>query len=73
MWISTSSASGRTATVQVEVLSDRTAGIRASVEHVEMELILAVVLVVLVIFAFLGSLRATVIASLVRMGCTMGC
>jgi multidrug efflux pump len=50
--------------MHVEVLSDRTTGIRASVEHVEMELVLAVVLVVLVIFAFLHSLRATVIASL---------
>jgi multidrug efflux pump len=50
--------------VKITVLSDRTAGIRASVEHVEMELVLAVVLVVLVIFAFLGSLRATVIASI---------
>jgi len=50
--------------LNVEVLSDRTNGIRASVEHVEMELVLAVVLVVLVIFAFLHSLRATVIASL---------
>ncbi|MGC4115272.1 MAG: efflux RND transporter permease subunit [Myxococcales bacterium] len=45
-------------------VSDRTTGIRASVEHVEMELVLAVVLVVLVIFFFLHSLRATVIASL---------
>lgn len=52
------------ASIQVTVLSDRTTGIRASVEHVEMELVLAVVLVVLVIFAFLHSLRATVIASL---------
>ncbi|HEV7816270.1 MAG TPA: efflux RND transporter permease subunit [Janthinobacterium sp.] len=50
--------------LKVQVLSDRTTGIRASVEHVEMELILAVVLVVLVIFAFLHSVRATVIASL---------
>ena len=44
------------------MLADRTTGIRASVDDVEMELLLAVVLVVLVIFAFLGSLRATVIA-----------
>ena len=50
--------------IQVEVLSDRTTGIRASVLHVEMELLLAVLLVVLVIFAFLNSIRATVIASL---------
>jgi multidrug efflux pump len=47
-----------------EVLSDRTTGIRASVHHVEIELVLAVVLVVLVIFAFLHSPRATLIASL---------
>src|SRR6478609_503476 len=52
------------AAIQVDVLSDRTTGIRASVKHVEIELILAVVLVVLVIFAFLHSPRATVIASL---------
>jgi multidrug efflux pump len=52
------------ASLHVDVLSDRTAGIRASVEHVETELVLAVVLVVLVIFAFLHDVRATVIASL---------
>ncbi|KTT22679.1 efflux RND transporter permease subunit [Pseudacidovorax intermedius] len=52
------------ANVRVEVLSDRTSGIRASVEHVQMELVLAVVLVVLVIFFFLHSLRATLIASI---------
>ena len=54
---------GLPAAVKLEVLSDRTTGIRASVEHVEIELVLAVVLVVLVIFAFLHSLRATLIAS----------
>ncbi|MBC7434726.1 MAG: efflux RND transporter permease subunit [Bdellovibrionales bacterium] len=52
------------AALKVDVLSDRTTGIRASVMHVEIELLLAVVLVVLVIFGFLHSLRATVIASL---------
>ncbi len=52
------------ASVEVKVLTDRTTGIRASVEHVQMELLLAVVMVVLVIFFFLHSLRATVIASL---------
>ena len=50
--------------LKVEVLSDRTTGIRASVNHVQLELALAVVLVVLVIFLFLHSLRATVIASI---------
>jgi multidrug efflux pump len=52
------------AQMRVDVLSDRTTGIRASVLHVEIELLLAVLLVVLVIFAFLHNLRATVIASL---------
>jgi len=52
------------ASVSLSVLSDRTTGIRASVEHVQIELVLAVLLVVLVIFAFLHSVRATVIASL---------
>ncbi|RCW76195.1 efflux RND transporter permease subunit [Pseudorhodoferax soli] len=52
------------ASLRVEVLSDRTTGIRASVEHVQLELVLAVLLVVLVIFVFLHNLRATVIASI---------
>ena len=55
---------GLPASLKVQVLSDRTKGIRSSVEHVEMELALAVLMVVLVIFFFLHSLRATVIASL---------
>ena len=55
---------GLPAALKVQVLSDRTTGIRASVLHVQLELVLAVVLVVLVIFFFLHSLRATVIASL---------
>ena len=55
---------GLPASVRVDVLADRTSGIRASVNDVEKELLLAVVLVVLVIFAFLGSVRATVIASI---------
>jgi multidrug efflux pump len=50
--------------IQVDVLADRTTGIRASVMHVEFELLLAVALVVLVIFFFLHSVRATAIASL---------
>jgi len=54
---------GLPASLKIEVLSDRTTGIRASVEQVEIELALAVLMVVLVIFAFLGNLRATFIAS----------
>ena len=52
------------ATLNVTVLTDGTITIRASVRDVEFELVLAVVLVVLVIFVFLRSARATVIPSL---------
>jgi multidrug efflux pump len=55
---------GLPAAVHMDVLSDRTTGIRSSVDHVQIELVLAVLLVVLVIFAFLHSPRATLIASL---------
>jgi multidrug efflux pump len=55
---------GLPAALRMDILSDRTTGIRASVQHVQIELVLAVVLVVLVIFAFLHSPRATLIASL---------
>ena len=52
------------ASVELNILADRTTGIRASVEHVQIELVLAVVMVVLVIFFFLHSPQATLIASL---------
>ena len=52
------------AAVDVEVMSDRTVTIRASVADVEFELALAVVLVVIVIFVFLRTLPGTVIPSL---------
>jgi multidrug efflux pump len=47
--------------VDVKLLTDRTTTIRASVEDVEIELLFAVVLVVLVIYAFLGNVYATII------------
>src|SRR5918911_2172527 len=50
--------------VTVEPLTDRTVTIRASVRDVELELALAVGLVVAVIFVFLRNLPATVIPSL---------
>ena len=50
--------------LDIQVLSDQTTTIRASVRDVEFELGLAVVLVVLVIFAFLRNLPATLIPSL---------
>ena len=49
------------ASVKLEVLTDRTNTIRASVKDVEFELVLTIGLVVLVIFLFLRSFRATVI------------
>ena len=55
---------GLPASVDVKTLTDRTDTIRASVSDVEFELILAVILVVLVIYCFLGSLPATFIPSL---------
>src|SRR5207253_4253329 len=51
------------ASIDVAVLTDRTVTIRASVPDVQVELLLAVALVVAVIFLFLRNLRATVIPS----------
>jgi multidrug efflux pump len=50
--------------VDLQILTDRTITIRASVRDVQIELAFAVVLVVAVIFLFLGDLRATLIPSL---------
>src|ERR1700761_4690426 len=50
------------AAVKLNVVSDRTVTIRASVHDVQFTLILAVVLVTLVVLLFLRSLRATLIA-----------
>jgi multidrug efflux pump len=52
------------ASVHVEILTDRTNTIRASVEDVQFTLVLTIGLVVMVIFLFLRSLRATVIPSI---------
>ena len=49
--------------VRVEILTDRTTTIRASVADVQFELMLTIGLVVLVIFLFLRSVRATIIPS----------
>jgi multidrug efflux pump len=49
--------------VKVQILTDRTTTIRASVKDVEFELMLTIVLVVMVIFLFLRNLAATVIPS----------
>ena len=49
------------ASVDVQILSDRTTTIRASVEDVEFELVLAIALVVMVVFVFLRNMTATII------------
>jgi multidrug efflux pump len=49
--------------VELTVLSDRTTTIRASIEDVQFELLFAILLVVGVIYLFLGSLRATLVPS----------
>jgi multidrug efflux pump len=49
--------------IEVTVLTDRTATIRASVKDVQFELMLTVGLVVMVIFLFLRTLSATIIPS----------
>jgi multidrug efflux pump len=51
------------AAVKIQILTDRTITIRASVKDVEFELVLTIVLVVIVIFLFLRNWRATIIPS----------
>ena len=51
------------AAIEVAVLTDRTVTIRASVQDVQFELLLAVALVVMVIFLFLRNVPATLIPS----------
>jgi len=50
--------------IDIQVMSDRTNTIRASVSDVEFELLLSIALVVLVLFLFLRNLPATIIPSL---------
>ncbi len=51
------------ASVDVQIMADRTTTIRASVEDTQFELLLSIALVVMVIFLFLRSASATVIPS----------
>ena len=50
--------------IQLDVLSDKSLTIRASVHEVEFTLVLSIALVVLVIFLFLRNIRATLIPSI---------
>ncbi len=51
------------ASIHMDVVMDRTTTIRASVQDVEWTLFISVLLVILVVFAFLRSVRATIIPS----------
>lgn len=51
--------------LKVDVLVDRTGTIRASVDEVELHLVLTMALVTIVVFLFLRDLRATLISSVV--------
>jgi multidrug efflux pump len=49
--------------IDVSVVMDRTTTVRASVHDIEITLLISVVLVILVVFAFLRTVRATIIPS----------
>jgi hydrophobe/amphiphile efflux-1 (HAE1) family protein len=50
--------------IKLSIAMDRTVTVRASVKDIEFTLILSIVLVILVVFAFLRTVRATVIPSI---------
>jgi multidrug efflux pump len=50
--------------IETSVVLDRTTTVRASVHDIELTLIISVILVILVVFAFLRTLRATLIPSI---------
>ncbi|HMK55733.1 MAG TPA: multidrug efflux RND transporter permease subunit [Dissulfurispiraceae bacterium] len=49
--------------INMSIVMDRTTTIRASLSHVELNLVIAAALVILVVFAFLRNVRATMIPS----------
>jgi multidrug efflux pump len=50
--------------IHIDVVMDRTTTIRASVHDIEITLIISVVLVILVVFAFLRTVRATIVPTI---------
>ncbi len=50
--------------IHIDVVMDRTTTIRASVRDIEITLLISVVLVILVVFAFLRTVRATIIPAI---------
>jgi multidrug efflux pump len=57
-------ASSISPAIRLDVVMDRTTTIRASVRDIEITLIISVVLVILVVFMFLRTVRATIIPSI---------
>ncbi len=58
--------------VQLQIVSDSTNSIRASLHEIELTLVVSVVLVVLVVSAFLRSLRATIIPAIATVVSLLG-
>jgi len=50
--------------IKIDVVSDRTTTVRASLKDIEITLLISVVLVILVVFMFLRTVRATIIPSI---------
>jgi multidrug efflux pump len=50
--------------IKLSVVSDRTTSVRASVKDIERTLLISIVLVILVVFVFLRTVRATIIPSI---------
>ena len=50
--------------IKIDVVSDRTTTVRASLHDIEITLLISVVLVILVVFVFLRTVRATIIPSI---------
>ncbi len=50
--------------IKLSVVSDRTTTVRASLQDIEITLVISVVLVILVVFVFLRTVRATIIPSI---------
>jgi multidrug efflux pump len=50
--------------IQLSIAMDRTVTVRASVKDIEVTLIISIILVILVVFAFLRTVRATIIPSI---------
>ena len=50
--------------IKIDVVSDRTQTVRASLHDIEVTLLISVVLVIFVVFAFLRTVRATIIPSI---------